>query len=201
MPTWNHTYSVHVTLPQRLKEPVQTAPTVLFVGGEYCPYCAATRWALTIALSRFGTFSGVRYMYSASHNPYGQPETPPDIATMTYYGSHYRSHLIAVDLVEEWSRSYHALQRLTPREVGLVDRYDQPPFTYPNDRFSIPFIIIGGRFLWTAAPYQPVVLSGYTWSGILRAIRSGSGPVAHDIFASANEYTAAICLSDGNRPH
>ena len=31
-------------------------PAVLWVGALYCPACAAERWALVIALGRFGTF-------------------------------------------------------------------------------------------------------------------------------------------------
>ena len=31
-------------------------PEVLYVGAEYCPFCATERWAMTVALSRFGTF-------------------------------------------------------------------------------------------------------------------------------------------------
>src|SRR5205814_1816051 len=34
-------------------------PQVLYVGGEFCPFCAAERWPLIIALSRFGTFTGL----------------------------------------------------------------------------------------------------------------------------------------------
>ena len=30
-------------------------PEILYVGAEYCPYCAAERWAMVVALSRFGT--------------------------------------------------------------------------------------------------------------------------------------------------
>src|SRR6185437_10353713 len=32
-------------------------PEFLYMGAEYCPYCAAERWAEVVALSRFGTFS------------------------------------------------------------------------------------------------------------------------------------------------
>ena len=35
-------------------------PEVLCVGTEYCPYCAAQSWALIVALSRFGMFTGLR---------------------------------------------------------------------------------------------------------------------------------------------
>src|SRR5260370_29484940 len=32
-------------------------PEFLYIGAEYCPFCAAQRWAMVVALSRFGTFS------------------------------------------------------------------------------------------------------------------------------------------------
>ena len=31
-------------------------PEFFYVGGEFCPYCGAERWAMINALSRFGTF-------------------------------------------------------------------------------------------------------------------------------------------------
>ena len=44
---------------------VDGKPEVLYVGAEYCPFCAAERWPLMIALSRFGTFSGVGLTHSS----------------------------------------------------------------------------------------------------------------------------------------
>jgi hypothetical protein len=32
---------------------------MLYIGAEYCPYCAAERWPLVMALSKFGTFSNL----------------------------------------------------------------------------------------------------------------------------------------------
>ena len=40
-------------------------PLITYVGAEYCPYCAAERWALAVALSRFGTFSNLSATHSA----------------------------------------------------------------------------------------------------------------------------------------
>src|SRR5256885_14415418 len=34
-------------------------PEGFYYGAEFCPYCAAQRWPLVIALSRFGTFAGL----------------------------------------------------------------------------------------------------------------------------------------------
>ena len=36
------------------------------MGAEYCPYCAAERWSMIVALGRFGTFSGLQTMRSSS---------------------------------------------------------------------------------------------------------------------------------------
>ena len=36
-------------------------PEVLYVGTEFCPYCAAESWSLIVALSRFGQFSGLQH--------------------------------------------------------------------------------------------------------------------------------------------
>ncbi|EQD78092.1 protein containing DUF929, partial [mine drainage metagenome] len=35
-------------------------PEVLYIGAEYCPYCALLRWSLVGALSRFGKFSNLQ---------------------------------------------------------------------------------------------------------------------------------------------
>jgi hypothetical protein len=32
-------------------------PEIIFLGAEFCPYCATERWSIVMALSKFGTFS------------------------------------------------------------------------------------------------------------------------------------------------
>ena len=49
-------------MPASIDAPALTAdgkPEVLYVGAEYCPFCAAERWPVVVALSRFGTWSGL----------------------------------------------------------------------------------------------------------------------------------------------
>src|SRR5205823_15010475 len=41
-------------------------PEVLYIGAEYCPFCAAERWSLVYALARFGTFKGLLLSTSSS---------------------------------------------------------------------------------------------------------------------------------------
>ncbi len=48
-------------------------PEMLYIGAEYCPYCAAERWAMIVALSRFGTFTGLSTIHSATANGAARP--------------------------------------------------------------------------------------------------------------------------------
>ncbi len=41
-------------------------PTFVYIGAQGCPYCAGMRWAIAIALSRFGNFSKLFYDRSAT---------------------------------------------------------------------------------------------------------------------------------------
>src|SRR5579875_2809834 len=77
-------------------------PQVLYIGGEFCPYCGADRWSLVNALSRFGTFSGLHYMRSAV--------TDGDIATVTFHGSHYTSPYIDFVGIENEDRNQNQLE-------------------------------------------------------------------------------------------
>src|SRR3954471_475821 len=64
-------------------------PRVLYIGAEYCPFCAAERWAVIVALSRFGTWSGLEYSYSGP-----SPEVFPGPATFPLPGPKYPSDVI-----------------------------------------------------------------------------------------------------------
>jgi hypothetical protein len=54
-------------------------PRIVYVGAEYCPFCGAERWALAVALSRFGTFSGLRLIHSSS------TDVDPNTPTLSFY--------------------------------------------------------------------------------------------------------------------
>ncbi len=195
--TWNPVGLQQSTQPAVARPMALHAPTVMYIGGEYCPYCAATRWALTIALSRFGTFTGLKYMHSSSTDVF--PNTP----TLSYHGATYHSRYISAQLVEEYNRQGAPLQRLTAYQAKMLQRYDVPPYvpaTTPAGSYPIPFILIGGHYLWISAPYSPGVLAGASWSAILGDAHSGQGAIADAILVNANEFTAAICRSDGNQP-
>src|SRR5579859_6089580 len=70
-------------------------PEFFYTGAEYCPYCAAQRWAVVVALSRFGTFSKLNQTTSSATDVY--PSTP----TFSFYQSAYSSQYIDFVSVEE----------------------------------------------------------------------------------------------------
>src|SRR6202167_408998 len=69
-------------------------PEMLYIGAEYCPYCGAERWGMIVALSRFGTFSGLATVHSSSSDVY--PNTP----SWTFLHSRYTSKYLTFTSVE-----------------------------------------------------------------------------------------------------
>jgi len=177
-------------------------PELLYIGADFCPYCAAERWAMIIALSRFGTFSGLSTIHSST------TDVDPDTPTFTFYGSSYTSKYLSFVSVEETTNyrqgnsaspsvQYVSLQTPTAAEQSLLNTYDPG-----SDGSPIPFIDIGNKYVEISnlAPYGPQDLAGLTWSQIAAALRDPSSSVARGIDASANYLTAGICEMTGNQP-
>jgi hypothetical protein len=172
-------------------------PEVLYIGAEYCPFCAAERWPTVIALSRFGTFSGLGLTTSSATDVF--PSTP----TLTFHGSTYSSDVISFTSVETETNQlaasglgYEPLETLTAEQQQLLQTFDVAPYT--SQAGSIPFTLIGNRFVISGSSYPPDVLQGKTWQQIASALSDPSSPIAKQVLAAANMLTAAICeLADG----
>ena len=164
---------------------------ITYVGAEYCPYCAAERWAIAVALSRFGTFSNLSGTHSSSSDVY------PDTQTLSFYGSTYSSAYVDFQPVEEATNqqvggTYQTLQTPTSRQSALVGTYD------PEG--SIPFLDIANRYVVTGASFSPQVLQGLSRQQIADQLENPSSPVAQAVDGTANAITAAISAVTGNQP-
>jgi hypothetical protein len=169
-------------------------PEVLYVGAEYCPYCAAERWAMIVALSRFGTFTGLTTVRSSAADGAGNPEPFPNTPTWTFAHSSYTSKYLTFTPVEEYTNlpdkstgNYTPLQSLTTEQQALLAKYDS---AYQG---SIPFLDFGNKYLSVGASYDPGVLSGLTWSQIASDLHAPNSPVGKAVLGAANYLTAAIC--------
>jgi hypothetical protein len=175
-------------------------PLVLYMGAQYCPYCAAERWALTVALSRFGTFSHLQFIHSSSTDVY--PSTP----TLTYYRSTYTSKYIDFQSVEMQSNKqiaqnvYATLQKPTATQSALMSQWDAPPYVPANDKGAFPFVDFGNQYLVLGAQFLPSDLAKLSWSQVAADIRNPSTTVAKDVDGAANSITAAICKITKNAP-
>jgi hypothetical protein len=176
-------------------------PEVLYIGAEYCPYCAAERWALIVALSRFGTFSGLAPIRSAAKDGGGNAEPYPLTPTWTFAKSSYTSSYVTFTPVEGYTNIpdkttgfYTVLQTPTAAQQALLDKYDA---AYQG---AIPFIDYGNKYLSVGASYNPAILSALTWAQIAADLHDPSSSVAKSVLGTANFATAAICSLTDNQP-
>jgi thiol-disulfide isomerase/thioredoxin len=170
-------------------------PEVVYVGAEYCPYCAAERWAMTIALSRFGTFSGLHGIHSSSTD--ADPNTP----TLTFYKSSYTSKYVVFASTETQTVTRANLQSLTTLDNQLMAKYDVPPYVPSSaDNGAFPFVDVGNKYVINGASFDPLVLAGKTWSQVAATFKDPSSPIAKSVDGAANLITAAICKTTNNQP-
>jgi len=173
-------------------------PLVVYMGAEYCPYCAAERWAMVQALSRFGSFSGLGTTESSAGDVY--PSTP----TFTFHGSTYRSPYLVFTPVETQSNQadpsggYKTLETPTALESRLISTFDRSP--YASTAGAIPFIDIGGRFIQSGASYDPGALQGLTLRQVAAQLSDPSSKAAQGVDGTANVLAAAICRATGGKP-
>ena len=164
---------------------------ITYIGAEYCPYCAAERWALAVALSRFGTFTNLSGTHSSATDIY------PNTQTLSFYGSTYTSPYVDFKAVEEASNqpvgdSYATLQTPTAAQSALLTREDP--------QGSIPFLDIANRYVVTGSSFSPQVLGGLSRRQIATRLADPSSAVAQAVDGAANAITAAITSVTGKEP-
>ena len=162
-------------------------PTFFYYGAEFCPYCATERWSLIVALSKFGTFSGLGGMASDPNDVY------PNTQTFTFYLSHYKSKYINFEPVEAEDVNRNALQDPNAAQLKVLAKW--------NPGLSFPFIDIGGKYIGSLPGWlNPAVLGGLSRLQIAQAIQLPTNAAGSLIDANANYLTAAICSVDGDQP-
>jgi hypothetical protein len=125
----------------------------------YCPYCAAQNWALIVALSRFGSFSGL-----STVRTYHYDNTAP-IDGWMFYGSSFTSKYLTFVPVETDSntlvsatansadkKSYRPLQRLTSAQQAVFSQYDATR--------AVPFLDFGNKAVVTGSDLDPSAITG-----------------------------------------
>lgn len=168
-------------------------PELLYIGGEFCPFCAAQRWALAAAVSRFGTLSGLRFIHSSP------TDTDANTPTLSFAKAAYTSKYLAFVPVEWFGEAtdpstpfgHVYLQQPTAEQQALFARYGDG---------AIPFVDIGNRYILPHVQYDPAALAGLSWAQVAAAMRDPASAIAKDIDGGANILTAAICAFTNGQP-
>ncbi len=162
---------------------------MLYIGAEYCPYCAAMRWSMAIALSRFGTFGALKGIHSSPTDVY--PNTP----TLTFYKQKYTSPYLTFTPVENLTVQKKLLQPVSKSQQALWSLYGTT-----NGSVGYPFIDFGNKVAMSGPLYVPTMLHGLTWAQVASRLKNPNDPVAQAVDGAANYVTASICKMTGDKP-
>ncbi len=181
-------------------------PEILYIGAEFCPYCAAERWAIIMALLRFGNFSNLHFMTSSATDY--APSTP----TFTFYNSTYTSSYISFVGIEETTNQktenptgfmgYGLLQQPNSSEQYIFSTIDLGnTHAPPKACGGIPFVDFANSSAIVSAGYDPLnIFSNGNWGAVVSMIYNTSSLQSQAIIGEANLLTAKICEADNNAP-
>ncbi len=159
---------------------------VLFIGAQFCPFCAAERWSLVKALGQFGQFTNLR----TSTNQAGQSGFGT-IPTFDLTHAGYTSRYVTFAHVDTADRAGNPLQTMSSSESALFNQYDSSG--------SIPLVLIGG-YAQTGSGYSPGDIDGKSFAEVQHTLQQGDASFARDINAEANVISALVCHADGGLP-
>jgi len=154
---------------------------VFFMGAEHCPYCAAERWAVVRALSKYGQWRGLRQTMSAARDEPFLNLPTYDLTEATYTSPH-------VEFIsrEIRDRDFKPLQKLLKTESKLVRKY--------NPKKHIPFLLIGGRFMQLEAGFSPKIFIGHTFRQTETELKKIESEIRKTIDDEANIISALLCV-------
>jgi thiol-disulfide isomerase/thioredoxin len=182
----------HATSGQAVLKDSNGKPIMFYMGAEYCPYCAAERWPMIVALSRFGTFHNLSTTSSSSTDTY--PNTP----TFTFQGATYTSKYLDFQPKEIQSDAGVPLETLTSDQQKLVDQFDPPPAGQTGNSF--PFLDFANQSIVNGASYNPQILAGMTQQQVADALKDPNSDVATAILGTANAFTNELCKLTNGQP-
>jgi hypothetical protein len=184
-----------VGLPANVEIPTKVVPSlstvgtngvVSYVGAEYCPFCAIQRWALLVALSKFGTFTSLdKQVFSSSSDVY------PRLASWSFVGAKYSSPFFTFQPTELSSSTpnnaggYRSLEKMSSAQRRAFNKY--------NRQGGLSFVDIGNHYVTLGASASPAVLEGLTLGNIGNELGDPKSPVAQAIDGTANYLIAAMC--------
>jgi hypothetical protein len=177
-------------------------PELLTMNLAWCPHCAANSWALAVALSRFGTLTGLRAIDSGTfyctetHDPCTLSSTPvpcyPHTHGLSFLDASYHSPYLSFGAVVRADVQGRNLENPTRREQVAFNSFDRQQQT--------PAVDVGGNFGFLSSGYDPGALAHQTWAQIAGSLADPHNRIARHVDGLANLFTAAICRMTKGQP-
>jgi len=175
-----------LTTPQAVSGKALTAngkPELLYIGAEFCPYCAGERWPMYVALSKFGTFSpNPGKIHSATQDG--------NIPTFSFYGTSYTSPYFAFTPVEVSTNylapngNYAPLETPTPAQASLWQK---------GNGGSYPYVNFGGKSQLTEAQFSSATMQNMSFDAVAAQVGDNSTTNGANIGAAASQLIKTIC--------
>jgi hypothetical protein len=181
-------------------------PGIVYVGAEFCPYCAVFRWPMAIALMRFGSLTGLDQSASSLYDVYSGTRT------LSFVHARYSSPYLGFSSTEFLSNvcaslqdgactGYEPLQDLSGIARVLYANDDtETYFPALSGSGSTPFVDFDGRYLEAGALSSPELLANLSWRQIADSLADPTAGSGQAILETANFYTALFCVVDGGKP-
>jgi thiol-disulfide isomerase/thioredoxin len=155
---------------------------VFFLGAEYCPYCAAQRWAIVRSLQKFGQWDGLKQTISAARD-----EPFLNLPTYDFTNANYTSPHIEFLSREIQDREFRPLQKLLKTDEKLLQKF--------NPEREIPFLLVGGRFTQIGSGFTPKIFIGHTFRQTETELKKMESEIRKTIDDEANIISALLCIS------
>jgi len=155
---------------------------VFFMGAEFCPYCAAERWAIVRSLQKFGQWDGLKQTISAARD-----EPFLNLPTYDFTKATYTSPHIEFVAREIKDREFRPLQKLLKTEEKLLRKF--------NPKKEIPFLLVGGRFAQIGSGFAPKIFIGHTFRQTETELKKVESEIRKTIDDEANIISALLCVS------
>ncbi len=191
---WTRPLNVQTLPPAGIFKAVSQTPSpgekvpLFFMGAQFCPYCAAERWALVEALRKFGTLSG----FGQERSNDGIDGFKP-VPTYDLRPARYDSLYVAFSDKEIYDHNSKPLDPLSSDEKTYVDRYD------PTGGW--PFMVINGQYAGLGPGFSPGLLQGQTFETVAGQLQRGEKtPATEAITNEAQIIARYICAATGGAP-
>lgn len=191
-------------------------PSVIYIGAITCPYCGENRWAMALALSRFGNFTSLYKGYSSlvdgdTTTLYWADDnytTPVGIGfgnsyisnKINFISAEYESPLTQGFQVQPISyfvqKSPNATYAQALAFLNRTQKFQGTPFTFWGTTLTpgADALVFGN----TSQSKPSILNGGWSHSQVLGLLKNFNSQFAWSEYAAADIYIAEVCPSINN---